>query len=121
MWELDSDLDIPEDNNNTLKENNKDKIGPANEVILDYIPNDDILVNKSLNSLLAGDHVVCGRFETALNLLKKQIGAYNWAPFKNVFLNVHLNSSLYLSNVPFAKPLEFRIHNGLDNRRFFFF
>ncbi|RFU33464.1 hypothetical protein B7463_g2888, partial [Scytalidium lignicola] len=48
------------------------------------------------NSPLAADHVAGGSFETAMQLLNRQIGAVNFEPLKPRFLEVYQASKTYL-------------------------
>jgi coatomer protein complex subunit alpha (xenin) len=48
------------------------------------------------NSPLAVDHVAGGSFETAMQLLNRQVGAVNFAPLKPRFLEVYQVSKTYL-------------------------
>lgn len=48
------------------------------------------------NSPLAVDHVAGGSFESAMQLLNRQVGAVNFAPLKLRFLEVYQSSKTYL-------------------------
>lgn len=48
------------------------------------------------NSPLAVDHVAGGSFESAMQLLNRQVGAVNFAPLKPRFLEVYQGSKTYL-------------------------
>lgn len=50
----------------------------------------------SRNSPLAADHVAGGSFESAMQLLNRQIGAVNFAPLKPRFLEVYQASRCFL-------------------------
>ncbi|GJC87383.1 putative coatomer subunit alpha [Colletotrichum liriopes] len=55
------------------------------------------------NSPLAADHVAGGSFESAMQLLNRQVGAVNFAPLKPRFLEVYQASKTYLpasANLP---------------------
>lgn len=55
------------------------------------------------NSPLAVDHVAGGSFESAMQLLNRQVGAVNFAPLKPRFLEVYQASKTYLpasANLP---------------------
>lgn len=51
----------------------------------------------SRNSPLAADHVASGSFETAMQLLNRQVGAVNFAPLKPRFLEVYQASRTFLT------------------------
>ncbi|KAK4108233.1 Coatomer, alpha subunit [Canariomyces notabilis] len=57
------------------------------------------------NSPLAVDHVAGGSFETAMQLLNRQVGAVNFAPLKPRFLEVYQASKTYLPASPGLPPL----------------
>lgn len=48
------------------------------------------------NSPLAADHVAAGSFESAMQLLNRQVGAVNFVPLKSRFLEVYKASKTYL-------------------------
>ncbi|KAK6438266.1 hypothetical protein LTR95_005531 [Oleoguttula sp. CCFEE 5521] len=48
------------------------------------------------NSPLAADHAAAGSFESAMNLLNRQIGAVNFAPLEERFLQIYTASRTYL-------------------------
>ena len=48
------------------------------------------------NSPLAADHVAAGSFESAMQLLNRQIGAVNFEPLKPRFLEIYTASKTYL-------------------------
>jgi coatomer protein complex subunit alpha (xenin) len=48
------------------------------------------------NSPLAADHVAGGSFETAMQLLNRQVGAVNFAPLKPRFMSIYSASRTYL-------------------------
>ncbi|KAE8136365.1 coatomer WD associated region-domain-containing protein [Aspergillus pseudotamarii] len=57
------------------------------------------------NSPLAADHVAAGSFDTAMQLLNRQVGAVNFAPLKPRFLEVYKASKTYLPATPSLPPL----------------
>lgn len=48
------------------------------------------------NSPLAADHVAAGSFETAMQILNRQVGAVNFAPLKPRFMAIYGASKTYL-------------------------
>jgi coatomer subunit alpha len=48
------------------------------------------------NSPLAADHVAGGSFETAMQLLNRQVGAVNFTPLKPRFMSIYQASKTYL-------------------------
>ena len=57
------------------------------------------------NSPLAVDHVAGGSFESAMQLLNRQVGAVNFAPLKSRFLEVYQASRSFLPASPGLPPL----------------
>lgn len=57
------------------------------------------------NSPLAVDHVAGGSYETAMQLLNRQVGAVNFAPLKPRFLEVYRASKTYLPASAGLPPL----------------
>jgi coatomer protein complex subunit alpha (xenin) len=57
------------------------------------------------NSPLAADHVAGGSFESAMQLLNRQVGAVNFAPLKPRFLEVCQASKTYLPATEGLAPL----------------
>lgn len=57
------------------------------------------------NSPLAVDHVAGGSFETAMQLLNRQVGAVNFGPLKPRFLEVYQASKTYLPASAGLPPL----------------
>lgn len=57
------------------------------------------------NSPLAADHVAGGSFETAMQLLNRQVGAVNFAPLKPRFLEVYQASRTFLPASSGLPPL----------------
>lgn len=57
------------------------------------------------NSPLAADHVAAGSFESAMNLLNRQVGAVNFAPLKPRFLEIYQASKTFLPASAGLPPL----------------
>ena len=57
------------------------------------------------NSPIAADHAAAGSFETAMQLLNRQVGAVNFAPLKPRFLDIYQASKTYLPASPNLAPL----------------
>lgn len=57
------------------------------------------------NSPLAADHVAAGSFETAMQLLNRQVGAVDFTPLKPLFLQIYSASKLYLPANASLPPL----------------
>ena len=57
------------------------------------------------NSPIAADHVAAGSFETAMQLLNRQVGAVQFAPLKPRFLEIYQASRTYLPATPGVSPI----------------
>ena len=57
------------------------------------------------NSPIAADHVAAGSFETAMQLLNRQVGAVHFAPLKPRFLEIYQASKTYLPATPGLTPI----------------
>lgn len=57
------------------------------------------------NSPLAADHVAAGSFDTAMQLLNRQVGAVQFAPLKDRFLEIYKGSKTYLPASTGLPPL----------------
>lgn len=66
------------------------------------------------NSPLAADHVAGGSFETAMNLLNRQVGAVNFAPLKPRFLEIYQASRTYLPASAGLPPLVNYVRRTVD-------
>ncbi|PYI07864.1 Coatomer, alpha subunit [Aspergillus sclerotiicarbonarius CBS 121057] len=66
------------------------------------------------NSPLAADHVAAGSFETAMQLLNRQVGAVNFAPLKPRFLEVYKASKTYLPASAGLPPLVNYVRRTVD-------
>lgn len=66
------------------------------------------------NSPLAADHVAGGSFESAMNLLNRQVGAVNFEPLKPRFLEIYSASKTYLPASAGLPPLLNYVRRTLD-------
>ncbi|RYP16983.1 hypothetical protein DL765_004825 [Monosporascus sp. GIB2] len=66
------------------------------------------------HSPLAADHVAGGSFESAMNLLNRQVGAVNFAPLKPRFLEIYSASKTYLPASAGLPPLVNYVRRTLD-------
>ena len=74
----------------------------------------------SRNSPLAADHVAAGSFETAMQLLNRQIGAVNFEPLKPRFMEIYTASKTYLpasASLPSIVNYVRRNPDETDNRK----
>lgn len=66
------------------------------------------------NSPIAADHVAGGSFETAMQLLNRQVGAVNFAPLKPRFLEIYQSSKTYLPASAGLPPLINYVRRTVD-------
>lgn len=66
------------------------------------------------NSPLAADHIAGGSFESAMNLLNRQVGAVNFAPLKPRFLEIYSATKTYLPASAGLQPLVNYVRRTLD-------
>ncbi|KAK7747780.1 hypothetical protein SLS62_008816 [Diatrype stigma] len=66
------------------------------------------------NSPLAADHIAGGSFESAMNLLNRQVGAVNFAPLKPRFLEISSATKTYLPASAGLPPLINYVRRTLD-------
>ncbi|KAI0035489.1 coatomer subunit alpha-2 [Vararia minispora EC-137] len=66
------------------------------------------------NSPFAGDHVAAGSFETAMQLLNRQLGIVNFTQLKPLFESVYRSSRVYLSPVASLPPLELHLRRNIS-------
>lgn len=66
------------------------------------------------NSPLAADHIAGGSFESAMNLLNRQVGAVNFAPLKARFLEIYTASRSFLPASAGLPPLVNYIRRTAD-------
>ena len=74
----------------------------------------------SRNSPLAADHVAAGSFETAMQLLNRQIGAVNFEPLKPRFMEIYTASKTYVPasiSLPAIVNYIRRNHDETDSRK----
>lgn len=68
----------------------------------------------SRNSPLAADHVAGGSFESAMQLLNRQVGAVNFAPLKPRFMEIYTASKTYLPASIGLAPLVNYVRRTVD-------
>lgn len=66
------------------------------------------------NSPIAADHIAGGSFETAMQLLNRQVGAVNFAPLKPRFLEIYQASKTYLPASAGLPPLINYVRRTVD-------
>lgn len=104
-WEIEDDLDLGEEE---LPEPEKEatgaqSTGAALQTHFHPIPHPVEQYVKNM-SQLAGEHVAIGSFESAVNLLKKQVGVMNTAPLKPIMKEIYSSSLILAPSIPFGRP-----------------
>jgi len=66
------------------------------------------------NSPLAADHVAAGSFDTAMQLLNRQVGAVNFEPLKARFLEIYQASRTFLPAITGLPPLVNYVRRNVD-------
>ncbi|KAL8937067.1 MAG: hypothetical protein Q9216_004616 [Gyalolechia sp. 2 TL-2023] len=66
------------------------------------------------NSPIAADHAAAGSFETAMQLLNRQVGAVNFGPLKARFLEIYQASKTYLPATAGLPPLINYVRRTVD-------
>ncbi|KAF7426148.1 hypothetical protein PC9H_008514 [Pleurotus ostreatus] len=64
------------------------------------------------NSPLAADHVAAGSFDTAMQLLNRQLGVVNFVLLKPLFLSIYRSSHTYLSPMASLPPLQLHVRRN---------
>ncbi|OJD25459.1 hypothetical protein ACJ73_03169 [Blastomyces percursus] len=70
------------------------------------------------NSPLAADHVAAGSFETAMQLLNRQVGVVNFEPLKSRFLEIYQATKTYLPASAGLPPLVNYIRRTVEETDF---
>lgn len=68
------------------------------------------------NSPLAADHIAAGSFESAMQLLNRQVGAVNFEPLKPKFMQIYQASRAFLAANPGLPPLELYVRREQGDR-----
>eukprot|EP01016_Furgasonia_blochmanni_P018304 TRINITY_DN2082_c0_g1_i4.p1 TRINITY_DN2082_c0_g1~~TRINITY_DN2082_c0_g1_i4.p1 ORF type:complete len:461 (-),score=149.11 TRINITY_DN2082_c0_g1_i4:314-1696(-) len=99
-WGIDDDFDIPD-----IKEAAPVQTTAAQMTDVAYQGQN--LIHKTVkNSQLAGEQIACGFFDAAIDLLKKQIAAVNFTPYRKIFANYFAASAVAISGTPFVSAAE---------------
>jgi coatomer protein complex subunit alpha (xenin) len=68
------------------------------------------------NSPLAADHIAAGSFESAMQLLHRQVGLVNFGPLKPKFMQIYQASRTYLAANPGLPSLELYVRRDHGDR-----
>lgn len=106
-WDIDADLDLEIPEESSAVPVNGVTSGPPSR----GPPMGSIWVR---NSTLAADHIAAGSFETAMQLLNRQIGVVNFTPLKPFFLSGFQGSYTYMPGINGAPSLMAPINRKQD-------
>lgn len=101
-WDMGDDLNIEEEAN--LVDVEGTQTGPVSSEAELW----------SRNSPLAADHVAAGSFDTAMQLLNRQIGAVNFEPLKPRFMEIYQSTKTYLPATVGLDPLVNYVRRTVD-------
>jgi len=113
-WGVDDIMDLPDFD---VPANNG-SVGEMFSALADSVPGKDPIVERARNSQLAGELVVCGDFEGATTLLRKQIGLKELAPFLPIFNKIYNSSQVKVSGLPFINPASIQLSSE-DGKRLY--
>jgi coatomer subunit alpha len=68
------------------------------------------------NSPLAADHIAAGSFDTAMQLLVRQVGVVNFEPLKSKFLEIYRASRTFLATQSGLPPLQLYVRRDHGDR-----
>ncbi|KAJ3379936.1 hypothetical protein HDU84_006278 [Entophlyctis sp. JEL0112] len=91
----------------------------ANAALEDYTPPTpgpylgEIWVSSSQ---LASDHIAAGSFETAMQILNRQVGIVNFGPLKPQFMTIFQCAKVYLSCTPSVVPLSIALLRAEESK-----
>lgn len=106
-WDLDAEIiEVPEEA--AVEE---DLIGEADlsEGVSPGVDENEMWVR---NSPLAADHAAAGAFESAMQLLNRQVAAVNFAPLKPLFLTAYRSAHVHVPANASLPPLEFHVRRN---------
>jgi len=69
------------------------------------------------NSPFAADHIAAGAFESAMQLLNRQVGVVNFEPLKSLFLSIYQSSHVYLTPTPSMPSLHLHLRRNIEESK----
>lgn len=82
-------------------------------------PDNDMIVNRYMNSPIAGIQIALGNLETAFNYLKIQLGiTSNYDTLKNVIKDVYMSNYAHIKFIPCVPPKEYILRQTLGESIF---
>ncbi|THH21133.1 hypothetical protein EW146_g328 [Bondarzewia mesenterica] len=101
-WDLDASAEQAEEAEEQLVQEEEEELGAG------ATPGVSEMEIWARNSPFAADHVAAGSFESAMQLLNRQLGVVNFELLKPLFLSIYRSSHAYLS--PFASLPPLHLH-----------
>ncbi|WVR09311.1 hypothetical protein IAU60_006376 [Kwoniella sp. DSM 27419] len=108
-WDLDADVIVPPEEEAAPEEEQGE--ADLSEGVSAGISEDELWTR---NSPLAVDHAAAGAYESAMQLLNRQIGAVNFAPLKPYFLHSYQNAHVHVPANPSLPPLRYHVRRNPD-------
>lgn len=102
-WDLGDDI-VPEADNDFVNVESTDTSGSGSSEA-------DLWAR---NSPIAADHIAAGQFESAMNLLNRQVGAVNFEPLKPRFMEIYSATKTYIPASAGLPPLVNYVRRTLD-------
>lgn len=104
-WDLDAGGEEKEEEEEVFEEAVEEDLGAGAGV-----PEPELWTR---NSPFAGDHVAAGSYDSAMQLLNRQLGVVNFEPLKPLFLSVYRSAHAYLSPVASLPPLALHLRRNV--------
>lgn len=102
-WDIGEDLVLEEQGEGLINVDNDDSTAGTSEAEL-----------WARNSPIAADHVAAGSFDSAMQLLNRQVGAMNFEPLRPRFMEIYQATRTYLPASHFLPPLVNYVRRDLD-------
>ncbi|KAJ3189293.1 hypothetical protein HDU85_002921 [Gaertneriomyces sp. JEL0708] len=104
-WDFGGDFELP-----TAPAETAPVTAGDSNIFVPPLPGKSFADNWVQNSALAADHAAAGSFDSAMQLLNRQIGAVNFAPLRPLFMQASVAAKAYIpanaSVPPLALPLQ---------------
>ncbi|XP_078428727.1 coatomer subunit alpha-1-like [Wolffia australiana] len=107
-WDME-DLELPAD---VATPKGAAAVGAGGALFVAPAPGTPVSQLWTQKSALAGEHAAAGEFTTAMRLLSRQLGIKNFAPMKQLFLDLHAGSHGYLRAMALAPVVLLALERG---------
>ncbi|KAK8854513.1 hypothetical protein IAR55_003252 [Kwoniella newhampshirensis] len=109
-WDLDAEVVAPPEEEDEVEEEQAEADLSAG--VSPGVSEDELWVR---NSPLAADHAAAGAFESAMQLLNRQVGAVNFEPLKPFFLKSYESAHVYVPANPSLPPLKYHVRRNPES------